>query len=682
MRAGVLPVMRGTIELKDGTIPPPGVWRIIKLHPTAYPIEKLAYTLLPNQRAVQTKLVEELRKRDQILSVVLSKMMRPESGQNVLILVDQFEELFTLCESEQDRKRFIENLIEASNHANVKVIITMRADFYGNCLRYQSLRLVLDKSSQPIGPMARQELVDAILLPAQKGGWTFQAGLWEMMLEAVENQPGTLPLLSHALLETWKRRRGRTLTLSGYREAGEVKGAIAHTAQQVFNRLEKSEQEIAQRVFLSLTELDEAAEDTRRISNLNELVELLEKPENEISPVLQKLADARLITTNENGEIEVAHEALIRNWPRLRRWLREGRENLEFERRLAADAATWDDANRDKDLLYRGARLAQSAEVAARVDIQLTQIASEFLEASHDLANQEIKAARQQLRKEIAQQRKLAAEQKERADAQTLASSRLRWMLIASSTLIVALIGISLYLVTPIVQARQAKKAATSEIVIFDEGIAVIGTDEVLADPSEKPEWRTEIDSFGLEVHEVTNDQYKRCIEHGNCSVPNNPALLEQGDDLPVVNLNAFQAAAFCEWIDRRLPTEIEWEYAARGGDGLKWPSGNTSPQQPPCYPNCQSLVPANQFLAEETSSGIRGMVGNVWEWTSTYYSADYSLQLSTEWDGKSELTKNDSLIIRGGSMGSTIPRITYRQPVEPFSVANTFGVRCAVDPQ
>ena len=180
-----------------------------------------------------------------------------------------------------------------------------------------------------------------------------------------EPEPGALPLLSHALLATWERRRGRTFTLEGYHASGGVRGAIAETAESVFNdQLNQTQQELARDVFLRLTELGEGTEDTRRRAALNELVRQSAEAA-QLRAVLNTLAEARLITLNEDSA-EVAHEALIREWQRLHEWLTQDREGLLLHRHLTESAHEWEARGHDPAELYRGARSGAGARVGIR----------------------------------------------------------------------------------------------------------------------------------------------------------------------------------------------------------------------------------------------------------------------------------------------------------------------------
>ena len=227
------------------------------------------------------------------------------------------------------------------------VVIALRADFYSHCAQYPLLRQAVAAEQEYIGQMTVEELRRAIEEPAKRGGWEFEPGLVDVLLHDIgaqgtsEPEPGALPLLSHALLATWERRRGRTFTLDGYHASGGVRGAIAETAESVFtDQLNQTQQELARDVFLRLTELGEGTEDTRRRAALNELVRQSAEA-TQLRAVLNTLAEARLITLNEDSA-EVAHEALIREWQRLHEWLTQDREGLLLHRHLTESAHEWE----------------------------------------------------------------------------------------------------------------------------------------------------------------------------------------------------------------------------------------------------------------------------------------------------------------------------------------------------
>lgn len=428
VRAGLIPALRqGQPILPESwgeeeglAILPPNnsqTWPVHVITPTDEPLESLAASLTRDQDSVKAMaaLIDDLEYSSRSLHLYVRKLLSGHKTANKLLLVvDQFEELFTLCHDENKRKLFVDNLLNACQKESIVVIITLRADFYAHCAQFDHLRTLLTKQQAYIGAMSYDELRRAIELPAAQGNWEFEDGLIDLLLEEVNEEPGALPLLSHALLETWKRRKGRRLTFSGYHEAGGVRGAIAKTAETTLQNLNPDEQSTARRIFLRLTELGEGSQDTRRRATLNEVLHSGQDSQ-AVEQLLSTLTNARLVTTSSES-VEVAHEALIREWPTLRGWLDENREGLRIHRHLTEAAQGWLELERDADALYRGSRLAQTVEWAEEHPDDLSSLEKEFLTASQqevEKAEQEREAARQ---RELEQARQLAEMEHQRAD--------------------------------------------------------------------------------------------------------------------------------------------------------------------------------------------------------------------------------------------------------------------------
>jgi WD40 repeat protein/energy-coupling factor transporter ATP-binding protein EcfA2 len=367
----------------------------------------------------------------------------------VLILVDQFEEVFTLCHDELERITFIEQLLLTAHDTSKKttVVIALRADFYPHCAQYPLLRQAVAAEQEYIGQMTTEELRRAIEEPAKRGGWDFEPGLVDVLLQDIgahgsqEPEPGALPLLSHALLATWERRQGHVFTLDGYHASGGVRRAIAETAESVFtDQLNQEQQKLAHDVFLRLTELGEGTEDTRRRAALNELV----RQSAEAIPlrtVLNTLAEARLITLNEDNA-EIAHEALIREWQRLRDWLNEDREGLKLHRHLTETVRAWEARGHDPSELYRGARLANAREWMTTYGDRLNQPERDFLAASIEHEQHEALEREAQRQRELQVAQKLAETEKARAEEQLHSVKHLRqraaYLIVALSIAIIA----------------------------------------------------------------------------------------------------------------------------------------------------------------------------------------------------------------------------------------------------
>ena len=243
------------------------------------------------------------------------------------------------------------------------------------------------------------------------------------IVHEVGQEPGALPLLSHALLETWKRRNGRLLTFEGYQQAGGIRGAIAKTADSVYQyQLNNEQQTIARKIFISLTELGEGTQDTRRRAPLSELF-YPPKQISAIKKVLRLLTNARLVIVGEKTA-EVAHEALIREWPAMRRWLDEDREGLRIHRQLAEDVALWEELDCDVGALYRGARLSHALEWAATHTREMTSQERRFMAESRELEEREIREREEQQQRELETAQQLAQSERQRAEEQAEATRR------------------------------------------------------------------------------------------------------------------------------------------------------------------------------------------------------------------------------------------------------------------
>ncbi len=457
VRAGLVPAIRKGEKLADGSTPPRWShrWLVHVITPTAHPLESLATSLTREGGSVSTTaaLIDDLGRDPRSLHLYARRMTHLRNAPRLLLVVDQLEELFTLCRSEIERGAFIDNLLVAAGvempapepapegvlldqpgqDGPLIAVIALRADFYNHCAQYAGLRSALGSHQEFIGPMSPAELRRAIEEPARQNDWEFEPGLVDLILREVSDEPGALPLLSHALLETWERRRGRTLTLKGYAEAGGIHGAIAQTAESVYNSLSPEKRDLARLIFMRLTELGEGTQDTRRRSSVSELVPS-EEAATQIEVVLNTLVDARLVTAGE-GTVEVAHEALIREWPALRQWLDEDRESLRLHRHLTEAAQAWEAMDRDPGELYRGARLAQAAEWATQPEnaAALNAQEREFLSASKEAEEREVaeQEAQRQRELEAAQraaeaERRRAEAERQRAEEQTKSASRLR----------------------------------------------------------------------------------------------------------------------------------------------------------------------------------------------------------------------------------------------------------------
>lgn len=291
----------------------------------------------------------------------VERLTVPDSG---VLVVDQFEEVFTLCADDGERAAFIRALCEARG---VRVVLGLRADFYAEALRVPMLAAVLDGGQLIVPSMTGDGLRRAIVEPARGSRIDVEDGLVELLLSDLApstgggvHEVGSLPLLSHVLLATYELGRGRRLTVAGYRATGGLHGAVARTADTLYDELDPDEQEIARRLFLSLVQVSDNGPDTRRRVPAGEL-DRVGTPE---AAVLDKFVARRLITVEQDA-IGLSHEALLHAWPRLRDWIEADRAGLVMARRLAEAAEIWDREQRDPAALYQGARLVAARDWVA-----------------------------------------------------------------------------------------------------------------------------------------------------------------------------------------------------------------------------------------------------------------------------------------------------------------------------
>jgi WD40 repeat protein/DNA-binding SARP family transcriptional activator len=323
----------------------------------------------------------------------------------LLLVVDQFEEVFTACRDEAERAAFLTALVEAARASDgpVSVVVAVRADYYGHCAADPGLAGLLAANHVLVGPMDPDELRRVIQLPARRAGLQLEPGLAEAMIGEVAQEPGGLPLLSCALLESWQHRQGRTLTMAAYRQAGGVRGAVARLAEHAWSGLDTDQRQTARRILLRLAGPGEGEAMVRRRVPLEEFTTTHDQL---VLRVLEALADQRLVTKTEDA-VEVAHEALLREWPRLRGWLEEDVQGRALHRHLIGAAREWDRSGRDPGELYRGARLTAALDWARDHHADLNQLERGFLEASRATAEREVADARRRAEREARTSRRL-----------------------------------------------------------------------------------------------------------------------------------------------------------------------------------------------------------------------------------------------------------------------------------
>ena len=312
----------------------------------------------------------------------LARARRGREGTRLLLVVDQLEEIFTLCRDEGERLLFLDAVSRPAPHETV--VIAVRADFYGRFAALPRLASLLAENHVLVGPMKAEDLRRAIELPSRRAGLRVEPALVDALVADVVDEPGGLPLLSTALVELWQHRDDRTLRLDAYRESGGVRGAVARIAEEAYEGFTPAQQETARRILLRLASV-EGDDAVRRRASLAELE--LDTAE-DARRVVAVLTDSRLVTVSEDA-LEVAHEALLREWPRLREWLEEDAEGRRLHGHVIRAANEWEDAGRDPAELYRGARLAAALDWTAGHDSELNELERSFLAESQEAGEAE-----------------------------------------------------------------------------------------------------------------------------------------------------------------------------------------------------------------------------------------------------------------------------------------------------
>jgi WD40 repeat protein len=404
VRAGLLPALRaGDVDGSD-------LWQVVPVFPPgSTPLETLVLNFAKVPGADTTGLLGILRESERALHAAVRDFLESPSQRNagtqrVLLVVDQLEEIFTLCEKEADRSQFLANLLYAGSvpDGGCVVVATLRADFYHKCAAYPEFSAALASEQFLVSTMQRDGLLQVIHEPARAVQLEFEPGLVETIVDDVSSQPGALPLLEHALLELWKRRKNGQLTLEAYIDTGRVRGAITKRADAIYDAFNLEEQIVVKRIMLRLTQLGEGTEDTRRPASLDELITRPEDHET-VARVIETLTkpEYRLLTGDEKAgvrTVEVSHEALIRGWERLRKWLDEDREGLRLHLRISERAREWKEQTLagagDEGLLYRGLELGRAFEWRKEHEAELNELERRFLDES-ETAKQRVEAEQQ-----------------------------------------------------------------------------------------------------------------------------------------------------------------------------------------------------------------------------------------------------------------------------------------------
>jgi WD40 repeat protein/transcriptional regulator with XRE-family HTH domain len=430
--AGLVPALR------RGGLPGSDKWFIVEILPGPHPLEELEAALLRVAVNPPESLLGQLHEDKRGLLRAVRRCLPDDPAVELVLVIDQFEEVFTLVQDEAVRAHLLDSLVTAAldERSRVRLLLTLRADFMDRPLGYVDFGELLRQRLEIVLPMTPDELEQAIVKPAERVGLELEPGLTAAIVRDVGDQPGALPLLQYALTELFQKRDDRRLTKAAYAEIGGVTGALGKRAEEVFASLDANGQALGRQLFLRLVTLGEGAEDTRRRVLRAELEGLTTKSAKEenlraLSGLIEAFGKHRLLAFDRDPvtrgpTVEVAHEALLREWPRLREWLNESRADVRWQRQLAAAANEWRSANREASFLLTGARLEQFEGWAANTSVALTQDERAFLEAGIAERDQRAAEERERQQRELETVRQLAETESRRAEEQTRSADRLR----------------------------------------------------------------------------------------------------------------------------------------------------------------------------------------------------------------------------------------------------------------
>jgi WD40 repeat protein len=382
VNAGLIPALR------RGDLPNSDRWFIVELFPGAHPLAELEAALLRIAVNPPPSLIEQLERDELGLLRAVKRVLPDDETVELVLVIDQFEELFTLTHDESVRAQFLDSLLAAVNdpHSRLRIVVALRADFYVHPLMYAGFGDLIRQRTEVVLPLTVEELQRAIAHPAERIGVELRPGLVAAIIAEVKEQPGALPLLQYALTEVFNQREGNWLTLEAYQAIGGTLGALAKRADTLYDELDDEEQKVARQIFLRLVMLGEGTEDTRRRVLYTELISLADDPER-VDEVINVFQQYRLLTLDHDPStlgrtVELAHEAIIREWGRLHEWLDESREDVRLLDRLTQVAFAWEQNERDPSFLVRGSQLDRFVTWAEQGTLALNEREKAFLDAS------------------------------------------------------------------------------------------------------------------------------------------------------------------------------------------------------------------------------------------------------------------------------------------------------------
>ncbi len=384
-----------------------GEWLVATMVPGAHPFTELEAALLRSRLDAPDSLSDQLATGDQAILRAGLRVL-PDDGARLLIVIDQFEELFTLVEDREEERRFLDALLVAVDdpHGRVRVVLTLRADFYDRPLLHPRFGSRLGDAVVNVTPLDAQELEEAAVHPAAATGVRIEPTLLARLLADVVDQPGALPMFQYTLTDLYEQRDGDVMVESAYNEMGGVRGAITHRAEELFLDIGPEEQAAARQLFLRLVAMSDGETWSRRRVKASEIISL-DVDVVALQAVLDRFGTHRLLLFDRDRvsgspTVEVGHEALLSEWDRLEDWINDARQDLVRHRSFAASVDEWERSGRDPDYLVSGSRLAEYERWASGSAIELNARELDYLGASLDRRTAEVAAAEEQAAREAA----------------------------------------------------------------------------------------------------------------------------------------------------------------------------------------------------------------------------------------------------------------------------------------
>jgi formylglycine-generating enzyme required for sulfatase activity len=711
VRAGLLPFLRSTRSDKN--------WEIGTMVPGEAPLDNLATLLtsimnpkLEDRHSLRKKaeeMSEALISGRESLAKLIARILENQPGTDrVMLVIDQWEEIYTLSGSEQQSDLFIDELLNATASGDLSVVLTVRSDFYTQLLENNNLFSRLQDSFVGVSAIGSLEMLQVINQPAKMVGLMVQVGLAERILEEVENQPGKLTLLEFVLELLWKRRQNNTLTHDAYKEIGGVRGAIATHAESVFNETLINNQKIAKRIFLRLVRPEFLIDSDRSSFRHTKRSISFSDFDDESKPIIRLLADEHLIVTSRKestGEeiVDIIHEALIEEWERLTNWIDQDQKFLEWREQFrpymnAAIAKNFIEGTLLQGELLKEALLWMSQRQSDFGNLELQYVQKSALKVYRRTRSRKIKFAYSlvfvSLIGSVGMGNYLHLDFFDWFHYSTKSFTFRNPNIDESGRVVSESEGIARYFEEDFgngVTLEMVKipggefKMGTSESDITlwnlqeeigrmypDSNCGDVGSfpckSEVLSWPvRETPQHVVKIRPFFIGKFEITQKQWNEIALLDSINYPLRPNIaVFKGDNLPVEMISFRAAMEFCERLSKktgkhyRLPTEAEWEYACRAGTESLFPFGENIQVSVANYYGEQPFGSAPRGISREKTTvvgslkyankfGLYDMTGNVWEWCLDRWHDNYK---GAPTDGSAWLkdSKSEYRVVRGGS--------------------------------